>query len=136
MERACDSCGEVYEAKRKTSRWCSERCRKRGQRGAVRVLPAVPAEESKTEPFSVTLVRSTEQQLRDAGRLESWLGQHAVALAARISAGKDTSSGLAALSREFRTTMQEALRGADASGSAVLRHRDELAARRAKAQGA
>jgi hypothetical protein len=44
MERPCDVCGTTYTARRASSRYCSERCKKRAQRarGGVGALAANP----------------------------------------------------------------------------------------------
>jgi hypothetical protein len=140
VQRACDVCGGTYEAKRPSSRYCGRTCRVRASRagGVPRVASAdeqTAAPDPKPPPLSATLVTATERQLRDVGRLDTWLGQQALALAGKLSSGRDTASGLAALSREFRATMEEALRGANAPASSLAKHRDELAARR-RASGA
>lgn len=134
MERSCDACGVPYEAKTGRSRFHNTACRvafHRGARPPVGLKVAEPAPEP--PPLSSTLVDATRQQLEDAGRLDTWLGQQALALAAILASGRGTPAGLSAASRELRETMTAALRGADAPTSAVMRHRDELAARRAKA---
>lgn len=137
MKRSCDACGQTYEAKRQSSRFCKPNCRVAYSRGTrppaelkVVETPAEPA-----SPLSTTLVGATRKQLEDANRLDTWLGQQALAVAEILASGRGTPAGLAAASRELRETMAAALRGAGAPGSAVLRHRDELAARRAKASG-
>lgn len=134
MQRDCDACGTSYEAKTNRSRFCSPNHRvsyARGMRPAtVLTVADTPAEPS---PLSATLVGATRRQLEDADRLDTWLGQQALALAEVLASGRGTPAGLSAVSRELRETMTAALRGADAPSSAVMRHRDELAARRAKA---
>lgn len=137
MQRACDSCGKQYEAKRASSKYCGDTCRKRGGRGHLAAAPDPAAEPDRPHtPLSSTLVDSTRRQLEDTGRLDTWLGQQALAMAAIVAAGRGTPAGLAAASRELRETMTAALRGADTPASAVMRHRDEVARRRARAAGA
>jgi len=68
----------------------------------------------------------TERELEQAGRLDTRLGQMAVALAEKLAAGRDTGSAMAAVSREFRSVMDEAMRGAMIETDEL----DELAARR------
>lgn len=124
MQRACDSCGERYEAKRPSSRFCTPRCRKRHQRnpgpdsGPVAV-PAVPFGDS-------ALVTATKAELLAAGKLDTVLGQQAVRLAERMCGLMDTGSAIASLSRELRAVMAEALADAPKAGDAM----DELARRR------
>lgn len=134
VQRSCDACGEPYEAKTSRSRFHNANCRLRYSRGvrppAGLKVAEVPPDPS---PLSTTLVGATHRQLEEAGRLETWLGQQALAVAEILASGRGTPAGLAAASRELRETMTAALRGADAPSSAVMRHRDELAARRARA---
>lgn len=128
MQRACESCGETFEARRSDRMYCGERCKKRAQRGhkAGTVVPL----PSGTVGTASSLVEAVRAELEEADRLESWLGQQALTLATRIAAGQDTGSGLAALNREFRSTMAEAVKGVNAPTSAIAKHKDELAARR------
>lgn len=135
MQRSCDACGVAYEAKTPRSRFCKTNCRVAYSRGTrppagLAVVPSVPAEPP--PPLSATLVGATRRQLEQADRLDTWLGQQALALAEILASGRGTPAGLSAASRELRETMNAALRGADAPSSAVMRHRDELAARRAR----
>lgn len=138
MWRACDACGIQYEAKTSKSRFHEPKCRVAYHRGArppatLKVAPPpVPADE----PLSATLVGATRRQLEEAGRLDTWLGQQALALAQILATGRGTPSGLSSASKELRETMTAALRGADSPTSAVNRHRDELATRRQRAAGA
>jgi len=46
VTRTCDSCGEPFLTTRSTARWCSARCSKRGQRGAVNPLTSLSVEVS------------------------------------------------------------------------------------------
>jgi hypothetical protein len=122
MQRACDSCQVVYEAKRRASRFCSERCRKRAQRGHVVALPAT---EPERPAESSGLRAAVLGELAAAGREQTALGQAALGLAVRIEQGADTGSAVASLVRELRATLAEAL--ADARPVSAL---DELKARR------
>lgn len=123
MQRACDSCGEEYEARRPSSRFCSTRCRVRAQRGAVQ-RPPEPIAEPRQATSGVT--GATWAALEAAGRVDTPLGQAAMVLAARVDAGVDTGSGLASLARELRATLDAATRGAQAAVDPL----DELRARR------
>ena len=42
MIRLCDECGSPYEAQRSTSRFCSDRCRKRNHKRTVPLVPDAP----------------------------------------------------------------------------------------------
>ena len=145
MTRTCDACGEKFEAKRATARYCTATCQKRAKRAekatgaATRtsapglvVLSSPPAEDE-ARSAGGELAASTERALRDAGRLETWQGRSAVDLARRIDRARlvETGSAYASLHRELRAAMAEATRGANVAKSAVQQRRDELAARRA-----
>lgn len=123
MRRNCDACGREYEARRKDSRTCGSTCRNRKARGASSV--------SKGDGCDNSLVAATRRELEVAGKLETMLGQQALALAARMS-GTETSGGIASLSRELRTVMAAAIgvvpAGVPAAGQGD--DVDELRARR------
>ena len=131
MQRQCDSCGNPYEAKRATSRYCGSTCRVRASRGAL----ITPIREKRPPTGPAGLVESVRRELEEAERLESYAGQAAVDLATRIEGGGDTGSAVASLHRELRATMAEALAGARVARSPLERMRDDLAERR-KARGA
>ena len=119
MVRPCDSCRKPYTAKRPNSRFCCESCRKRKSRAPkppVAVL--VPAEGE------LTVV--TRSELEAAGRVGSAVGQAALLIAKHLDAGAETGSSVAALVREHRATLGEALRGVKVAGDPL----DELRALR------
>lgn len=64
--------------------------------------------------------------LQDADRLDTVLGQQALALAAQIVSPFQTGAGVASLSKELRAVMAEAMRGVAAAADPV----DELRRRR------
>ena len=72
------------------------------------------------------MVEAVRKELETAQRLDTTAGQSALVLAHRIESGAESSSGLAALVRELRQTMAEALLNATVEGDAV----DELRNRR------
>lgn len=123
VERSCDSCVVPYQAQRSTSRYCSERCRKRGGRreraSQGQTAVAVLAEYS-------PLVKATRAELERVGMVDSCLGQQAMALAVRMVNSFDTGSPLAALSREFRAVLAEVKAGTHVTADAV----DEIKTRR------
>ena len=101
MVRQCDVCSVEYIAKRRSSRFCSDRCRKRSQRGVATLAGHAKVVELASEdpsPLVVTVIG----ELEAAGRLNSSLGQQAVLLAGRIGVPFDTGSSVAALSKELR----------------------------------
>lgn len=137
-QRPCDCCGKAYEAKTDRSRFCTTNCRVAYSRGARPPVPlqVVPADQqaAQPEPRSSQLVDVTRRQLEDAGRLDTPLGQAALDAAERMRNAPD--SNYAAQLKEFRATLTEALRGANAPTSAVQGHRNEIAERQRRRRGA
>lgn len=147
-ERVCDRCSRAYIAQRKTSRYCGAACRVAAgrdrkilegttgvkvtgtprSRGNVVALPPRPAggqPEAPTMPEGGPVWEQTRKELDAAKRLDTAVGQAALAIAKRLDASQgDTGSAVAALARELRATMGEAMTGAPVA--------DELAALRAR----
>ncbi|TDK85475.1 hypothetical protein EUA02_29900 [Mycobacterium paragordonae] len=123
MQKTCVVCKRSYQAKRKESLTCSATCRSRKRHMRH------PSEQS--EVSDNPLVVATKRELEAAGKLDSMLGQQALALAARMS-GADTVAGYASLSRELRTVMAAAIGVAPAAPPAAGQgdEVDELRARR------
>ena len=122
--RPCDQCGQPYVAKRPNSRYCSDLCRQRSKRGFPKSTGSSPAGSSAaSEP---QLVVSVLSELEKADRVDSALGQQALMLARRITTVSDTGSSVAALSKELRATLADALSGVEGGGDDV----DELRERR------
>lgn len=112
----CEACGAPTEGRRK---FCTDpecvreraRARKRKQRGQVIEFP---------QDDRGPMYRTTYAELAKADRLDSPLGQAALVLAQRLDVGtKDTGSSAAAVAREFRATLEEALRGVEVEADAV-----------------
>lgn len=110
--RSCEYCGKPLESKR--AKYCpGSKCRsmahKRRTSGVVVALhpqgPDAPA------PTGGSVVAVTTKQLEEAGRLDTYLGAAALVAAARLDETADTGSAVAALLREFRVAMAEALAG-------------------------
>lgn len=121
MQRNCDACGGQYTAQRRSSRFCSESCRKKAARGTES-----PRIDPITDDSSVATTRSRVQaELDAAGRAETYLGAAALALADRIDQSTAVM-GFAALVKELRSTMDAALAGAKVAADPL----DELRARR------
>ena len=127
MRATCAHCGEPMEAASSRKRFCSTTCRVRAHE-AAKVTPLQRSERSQPAGRVADAVRA---ELKRVGRESSSLGASALLLAERIDAGKEPGSALAALNRELRATLAEALRGETRSGVAAMR--DELAERRARA---
>ena len=136
MTKTCESCGGDYSPRSSRARFCSDKCRSRARyRREVLKQPetlaapkAKPKRTAKAKPEAVPTgaLGAVLDELQAAGRLQSSAGQAAVALARRIDDGAESSAGLAALTREMRAAMAEALSRAEATGDAL----DELRARR------
>lgn len=125
MRKHCASCGEPFEAQRNTAKYCSAKCRVRASRSAKPAGEAelvdegVPVEESVSE--------AVRGELGAAGRLASPTGRAVLALARRIDGGsRESGASLAALVKEFRASMAEALKGAEQAADPL----DELRVRR------
>lgn len=130
MRKSCVVCGTEFEAKRSAAKYCGARCRQRAHRrpeaaSDAKVL-ALSAELA-SETSAGGTAAATAVELERAGRLETALGQLALALARRIDAGDaETGSSLAALARQHRETLAEAVRDAQQAVDPL----DELRKRR------
>lgn len=102
-------CGEEFTAKSPRAKWHSPGCKKAHQRHPERLLPPEPKVPDLPETPLVTELR---KELTDAGRLETFAGQLAIALARQVTAVGAT--GVAGLSKELRAAKAEALAGLEA----------------------
>ena len=130
MHRRCDSCGRYYVAKRPSSRFCGDTCRKRYQRDPSSAPPP-PPEGTEPQPVDSELVTETRRNLESAGRLNTVIGQQAVLIAQRLASPHETGASIASLSREFRVVMESAL--SDVAATDPL---DELRDRRDRKRAA
>lgn len=127
VELVCQGCGKSFESKRRDRKFCDATCRQRGHRRGGK--PAAVTGLGKVAP----IVAAVRRELEVGERLDSALGQQALALAEQIASGYQSGSAIATLSRELRAVMAEALADAPRADDAL----DELAKRReAKAAGA
>ena len=131
MRKTCQVCPTEFEAKRASAKYCSEKCKKRAQRrpGGVtaKVVVPLPAEAPSVSPIVGGVAAATLAQLEQAGRLDTAVGQTALALARRIdAAGAETGSSLAALARQHMATLAEAVKNAKVAADPL----DELRGRR------
>lgn len=152
MEMACYECGEVFEAKRDTARYCSTRCRVRAHRKRKTEMPesvkqatasAVvgrlmdedeePPREAPAEgrvivdDVPLTVYAATVDELRKAGKVGTVAGQSALALARRIdNPTLDTGSALAGMVKQLEATLAGVLADKDDDGDEL----DELRRRR------
>ena len=125
MKLTCESCRMQFEASRSSARFCSGRCRMRAQRTSV---------SPPTDPGGLT--EATRAELEAAGRLRSASGAAAMLLAQRLDAPTpDTGAAIAALVREHRAAIADAVHIARVAGDPVEKLRDELRARRESKRG-
>ncbi len=122
MIAECTLCGTEFETESYKAKWCSDRCRKRHERGqAVTAIARTPAGR---------VADAVRIQLEEVDGLDSPLGAAALVLAERIDGAgghADTGSALASLVRELRTTLAAALDAAPDESNVI----DDLIARRA-----
>lgn len=121
MRRTCEMCGAPFDAKTDRARVCGERCKKRAQRARGTSL-SVPLRDAGV-PSNVDVTREV---LEEADRLRTPAGVGALTLAAKLDAGTDTGSALAALQKQHMAALELALRDAKVTASPL----DELRARR------
>ena len=128
MQRVCDCCGRTYEAKRSTSRYCTDICRMRAKRGTPMPLHVVerPAEQQPKPDGS--LLGSVLVALNEAGTIDAPAGRLAAQLAARLCDpnANDSGSAVAALARELRAVLAEAIPTRAASASPLDAIREGL----------
>lgn len=130
MTRNCDVCRKPFEAKRPQARFCGATCRKRNSRGAGPTAPmpkSAPVVPVPAEAAGAGLIATVVNELTAADRLNTAVGQCALRLAVRMETSTvDTGAGLAAMSKELRAVMAQALAGAQEAEDPI----DELRARR------
>jgi hypothetical protein len=129
VKRSCGHCGVKFVPVRSTQKFCSPRCRVATHRAAAVKTPTVPG---KATPLAAShskdgqLERSTRAELEAGERVDTMLGQAALALAREIDAGRNSGSVVGGLVRELRNTMAAALVGAGKKDDPV----DEFTSRR------
>lgn len=94
----CEACGQGFEAKRSTARFCSDTCRKRSERSS--------GAESGGRSF-----RAVYAELEAVGRLETADGQIALTLAEALDSGQTSGSAKAQLARELLAVRAKAMAG-------------------------
>ena len=114
MERPCDACGTTYAAKRASSRFCSERCKKRAQRAPAtqrsgkrrQARPNAAVVPIPQPDVTAGVAESTRRKLDEMGQLDTPLGQATLVLAHRLdSPSGDTGAGLASLAKQLAATL-------------------------------
>lgn len=130
MQKRCETCGESFEAKRKTAKFCSDRCRMRAHRRPAETEQSAPVASPapvEREETAESLTEAARAELLAAGRERTASGRAVLVLARRIDANaSESGSSLAALVREFRAALAGALQGAGEATDPV----DELRTRR------
>ena len=124
--RVCDYCaGEIAATAPRNTKYCSTKCRKDSQRAPELAVVPSPPDEAEPDP----LVEAVRRELEAAARLDTALGQQALAAAVRMSAASGTA--FAALSKELRELMTAATKGAATAVDPI----DELKLRRDRKSG-
>ena len=81
MEMVCQAptCGKVFEAKRKTAKYCSRRCSMRASRSGElgEPTPAANGQGRRRPEVPSDLERWTMHALAEVKRVETWAGQAA-----------------------------------------------------------
>ena len=130
MQAQCVSCQGRFTAKRAHAKYCSERCRKRVQRGSKQ--PPLPPGRQNGAPLVAVPPSTTEggdegefasltrRKLEAAGRLDDYRGIAALYIAKVLDASpQETGSGHSALVNTYVARMDAALDGANAQESTV-----------------
>ena len=124
MQRPCDECGQLYAARRPTSKFCGVNCRTRAARRRKSGIPDPVRVAAEVPTATGRLAAATLAELGPAA--ETADGLLLLALAERIDAAADTGSSIAALSREYAARKADML----AAAPAVANPLDELRALR------
>lgn len=128
MERSCDNCGGAYEAKRPSSRFCSDLCRKRSSRSPVPTesFGSVHTDGGEVVRF-VGPVETAAVGLIDLRQMTGTpQAEMALALARRLDSPKETGSAVASMTKQLRDLMDDL----DRRGVRVADPLDELRSRR------
>lgn len=130
MRKHCTVCSAEFEAKRNTAKYCSRRCSVRASR---QPKPAASAQPQMPPDPDAELWTATLAELDAAGRVNSASGRAALLLARRLDMQVvDSGSSLAAMVREHRTALADAVKGSGRAANPM----DELRARRERKLGA
>jgi hypothetical protein len=129
MHKVCVVDGVGFEAKRAAAKYCSERCKKRAQRKPPADAVDLAARRRAAAGGDGALLAATRQGLAKVGREDTPLGTAALSIAERIDMVglSDTGGGMAALMREYRATLAEAVKDADQIDDALEQIRGSAA---------
>lgn len=111
--RDCDECGTAYEAKRKTSKFCSPVCRVRANRRPSKVgkAKAAAAPEAPAKPPAPTYDALAEQVTASLTKMKAYdtiAGKAALRVAQQIDRGGDSGSAVATLSTQLMRLVDQA----------------------------
>jgi hypothetical protein len=145
MERSCDHCGRPYIAKRASSKYDSDLCRKRAQRSGA-AAPRTPASSEAREAVDERIDEAATRlvtpavlaELKEANAQDTAAGRVALALSLRLDLPSlDTGSAVASVARQLLEAMKAATADAKPTGEpdplAEMRKAREERARRAGA---
>lgn len=133
--RACDYCGQSFEANRPAHRFCSDGCRAKAHKAGMTPQPTAQLPTPPSEPVACVLA-ATLAELQALGATSTPSGQLALSLASLIDTPPFGSLGaVAGWAREHRAALAEC-REAAAARPIVQSALDEVRARReAKRRG-
>lgn len=98
MQRACDQCGEPYEAKRSTSKYHSAACRVAANRGTP---PAELANPKGQTPASTDVADALLKELTLLGLADSYEAAIAIKTARQLDNGTIVGTAFTSLSKEL-----------------------------------
>ena len=134
MPRTCAACGGPITTDDKRAKYCSDGCRANATKRRKQAVPELrttvsdaPAPKTKR-----SVHKSTLAELVNVDRVDTALGQAALALAARIDLAADTGSALASAVKTLTETLAAATKDARSTANIV----DELSSRREHRRGA
>jgi hypothetical protein len=135
MERRCEQCGVMFEAKSAQARFCRgvecDRARARERKQVERAGGDVVHLRPEPDEDLGSAEEATRRTLEEAGRISTPAGQAAIALARRVDRpGTDTGSSQAAAVKQMLAAIDKALEGAKQAEDTV----DELRRARERRQ--
>ena len=113
--KRCQQCGEVFTARRSDAKFCGSRCRQRNFQGLLHQPAASVSEPAGLPPDRVAdadLAATVEQQLRDAGQVDTIDGKLALGVAAHLCRSI-SGAERAALVKSLHEVMSRAFNAAD-----------------------
>lgn len=133
MERACDLCGTVYEAKRATSRFHAPKCRKAWATGArPKPAPVAPAPPAPTGPVLDGVVDRVTQELTALGVVNHTEAGIVIGIAKQLDSNTITGTAYVSLSKEFDRRLDALRLKADRPDDPAAAVRERVEAKRAE----